>query len=236
MKKNKEAILSIIRSLSEAGALPHVILVGSWAEFLYQECSVFTEGKFLSIGETTDADFLIKNLRVPTPPISVVNALTGLGYSYDEDSHTNCSKFFDEELEIEFLICQRGSGVNRLELSHLGVRPQEVTHMEIALRHTITVDFEGYKVTLPTPEAYVLQKMIINHKRGLKKEADRTKIEGLIPFINMDEFRAEYNSLYPKEKARVLEYIKEVPCGIYEEDLSVTPPESEKTGKSPTDS
>lgn len=34
MKRNKETILNIIKSLDEAGALPHVILVGSWAEWM----------------------------------------------------------------------------------------------------------------------------------------------------------------------------------------------------------
>ena len=66
--------------------------------------------------------------------------------------------------------------------------------MDFVLSNTMKLDFEGYMITVPTPEAYVLQKMIINHKRGLKKEADQEKIARLVPYIDKGRFVNTYNA------------------------------------------
>ena len=46
------------------------MLVGSWAEFVYRECGLL-KGFEPNI-RTTDADFLIRNLRKPIPPANIV--------------------------------------------------------------------------------------------------------------------------------------------------------------------
>ena len=61
MERNKESLLKVLAALDEKKVLQYVILIGSWAEFLYGEVSLL-EG-FSSYGKTTDMDFLIRNLR-----------------------------------------------------------------------------------------------------------------------------------------------------------------------------
>ena len=111
MKMDKAALQSVIEALNRAGALESVILVGSWAEFLYEECGIFSKD-YTSVGKTMDMDFLIKNLRKPKPAVDVIDEITALGFKYNEDYITGISKFLDleKELEIEFLICRKGNG------------------------------------------------------------------------------------------------------------------------------
>ena len=207
MQKNKEALVSVLSVLDKQGVLPHIILVGSWAEFLYGEASVLEE--FASLGRTTDMDFLIKNLRQPKKKASIVEAMKKAGYAYNEDSITGCSKFYKDDLEIEFLICQRGNGVNPLPRTNLGVNAQEMTHMNVTAEHTIKVCYEGFDVCIPTPEAYVIQKMIINDRRGLKKGSDQEKISSILPHISIDELNNVFEGLTRNEKHNVEKFINE---------------------------
>ncbi len=65
MERNREALIMVLSALNENEVLPYVILIGSWAEFLYGKTSLL-EG-FSSYGKTTDMDFLVRNLRKPYP-------------------------------------------------------------------------------------------------------------------------------------------------------------------------
>lgn len=65
MSAQEHELESFLRVLDEAGCLEHVILIGSWAEFMYAHAEVFL-GFFPNI-RTRDVDFLVKNLRRPQP-------------------------------------------------------------------------------------------------------------------------------------------------------------------------
>ena len=54
----QKEFLDFITLLDENGLLPHVVLVGSWAEYLYQHGNVL-DG-FISAAKTLDIDFLIR--------------------------------------------------------------------------------------------------------------------------------------------------------------------------------
>ncbi|MBR1862204.1 MAG: hypothetical protein IJ796_10185 [Lachnospiraceae bacterium] len=206
MEINRESLISVLSALNENGVLPYVILVGSWAEFLYGETALL-EG-FSSYGKTTDMDFLVRNLRKPPQKVSIMDSMERAGFLYEEDYITGNSKFVNEELEIEFLICQMGDGTKELPATNIGVKAQQITHMDVANRFFTTVEYEGFKINIPIPECYVIQKMIINHKRGYKQIPDQEKVASLIPFIDIDMLNTVFRSLSRKEKQRVEEYIR----------------------------
>ncbi len=203
-EKNFRDILDVF---SEQGALEHVLICGSWAEYLYEKTGMLKDFSYL--GKTTDADFLIRNLRKPHVPINIVSGLKSKGFLYKEDYVTGVSKFFKEDFELEFLICQMGSGSEKLPRSNIGVNPQQMTHMSVLRDNVISVDFEGIMVNVSKPEAYVIQKMIINEDRKNKKLADQEKIRNLLPYLDIDVLNQTYESISKKEKGCVRKYIRE---------------------------
>jgi len=59
----KESFIETLTILDSLGLLEHVILIGSWAEYLYEQCNVVES--FISTTKTMDIDFLVKNIRKP---------------------------------------------------------------------------------------------------------------------------------------------------------------------------
>lgn len=56
--------------------MDYVILIGSWAEYVYKETGLLNN--FIPNIKTLDLDFLLKNLKKPTPPklIDIFMSLT----------------------------------------------------------------------------------------------------------------------------------------------------------------
>ena len=63
----QKEFLRFIKLLSDNDVLKDVVLIGSWAEFLYKEAGILSSEYIPNI-KTMDIDFLLKNLRKPTPP------------------------------------------------------------------------------------------------------------------------------------------------------------------------
>ena len=98
-----------LKLLSDNDCLKHVVLVGSWAEYLYHECGVL-DGFEPNI-KTMDIDFLIKNLRRPAKSISLATLAKEAGYLVNADRITGVTKIYERSgLEIEFLIGKAGAG------------------------------------------------------------------------------------------------------------------------------
>ena len=97
-----------VKLLHDNDCLEHVILIGSWAEYVYQKTGLF-DG-FESNIKTMDMDFLIKNLRKPLPEKNLAVLAKNEGYLVENDILTGVTKIYDKAgLEIEFLI---GKGPN----------------------------------------------------------------------------------------------------------------------------
>ena len=154
--------------------------------------------------KTLDIDFLLKNLKKPSPPVNLIELAKADNYLVKSDYITGATKILDKRgLEIEFLISKVGAG-NEVSLkTNLGVTAQTLRHMNIILRNTLKVDFFDMVVTVPIPEAYLIHKMIINNQRGIKKEKDRLAIINLWNHVNKDRFTDIYNNLTKKEKEAV---------------------------------
>lgn len=98
-----------LRVLDRQGCLPDVMVVGSWAEFLYREARLLNG--FEPNLKTMDIDFLVRNMRKPQPPVNVLVAAREAGYVPDADYLDGTTKIYsDSGLEIEFLIGKKGAG------------------------------------------------------------------------------------------------------------------------------
>lgn len=211
--QQREAI-RLLKILHDNDVLDHVVLIGSWAEFIYAQACILPG--FTMTLRTIDIDFLVKNMRRPTTPISVPSLARELGYTVAHDTLMDTTKFFsDDGLEIEFLIPQKGSGTEPVIKTNLGVNAQALRHMTAIVNNTITANFLGMKVPVPCPEIYVLTKMIINSERRTDKQIkDMNSVAHLLPFIDFNKFEQLFLEATKKEKASVREFLAK-----YKEDL-----------------
>ena len=205
----QQDVLHLLKLLNDNGVLPYIIIAGSWAEYVYSQANVLP-GFSLSL-RTLDIDFLIKNIRKPVKPISILGFTKGKnGYIVEHDYLQETTKITTPGgLEVEFLVNQLGSGSSKVLETNLGVNAQALRHMEHIIKNAITVDLFGMNAQVPCPESYVLHKMLINDVRGSKKKVkDREAITRLLPYINFEKLSFLYQEFTKKEKSRINKFIQ----------------------------
>lgn len=199
---------NFIRLLHENDLLKHVILVGSWAEYLYAQSGLLKG--FETNLRTLDIDFLIKNMRRPSKSTNLAAMIKDAGYTIEHDVLENTTKVYTPGLmEIEFLIAQKGSGENRVIQSNLGVNAQALRHMSVLLENVDTIEILGLTISVPSPEAYVAQKIAINKQRNDKAEKDRLSILSLYSYMNRDKFNKICNNMTKKEAKIINDFLLE---------------------------
>ena len=154
-----------------------MVVVGSWAEYLYQEAGLIPG--FRSSFRTQDFDVLLPNLRLPKKSIDLVAELTRQGYLLLQNPHTGLMKFDkDGELEVEFLVREMGKGqLKPYRREYLGVNAQGPRYIDILAEYAMVLSLRGYSIQVPRPQAYILHKLLIN---GQRSEAKREKDLGAV--------------------------------------------------------
>jgi hypothetical protein len=184
--------------------LEHVVLIGSWTEFLYQQTGLIPPGT--TALRTLDIDFLIRNLRKPDPPVNMETLAREQGYAVDRDALLGTTKIRTaSRLEIEFLIAQRGAGIEPVYRTSLGVTAQGLQGLGLLSSHTVTITWFDINITIPIPEAYVLHKIIINDERGKdeKRKKDRDSILSIFPYLDGLKYSALLSACTLKQKKKV---------------------------------
>ena len=100
-----EAFSKMLHVLKEANALDGVVVIGSWAEFLYKQCNLLD---YMLTMRTQDVDVLIRNLNRPSAQVS--KALQEKGFVMIPGQDGLVKYDYLGELEVEFLIQERGRG------------------------------------------------------------------------------------------------------------------------------
>ncbi|MDO4939499.1 MAG: GSU2403 family nucleotidyltransferase fold protein [Lachnospiraceae bacterium] len=207
MSIQQKQFTKFIKLLSDNDCLQHVILVGSWAEFIYEQSGMLKD--FAPNIKTMDIDFLLINMRKPNPPTNVTALAKEAGYLVENDVLDGTTKILDKEgLEIEFLINKVGAGLESSLRTNLGVVAQSLRHMDILLRNSTSVNYLGMSLIVPFPEAYVIHKMVINNQRKNKQEKDRNAIINLFPYLDTKRFQSIKDGLTKKEQKAVDVFIE----------------------------
>ena len=206
MAEQVQAFKRVLDLVNDAGCMPHVMLVGSWAEFLYRE-SGFLPGFEANI-RTMDVDFLVRNLRRPSPPARLAACAREQGFLVESDSLNGTTRIFDTSgLEVEFLINKVGAGLENTLKTNVGVTAQSLRHMDVLLGNACVIPCWGYSINVPLPEAYAIHKMVINSQRGKKSEKDARAVVGIWPYLNTERVAAVLSKLSKKERAAVDSFI-----------------------------
>ena len=204
---NYQAFWKFIKLLHDNDLLQHVELIGSWCEYLYAQSGTL-KGFDANI-RTLDIDFLVKNMRRPAKKVSLSAIASQNGYTIDKDVLTRTTKIYTPDLmEIEFLIEQKGAAKEPVLDTNIGVSAQALHHVSILKTYSMQIDMFGMSITVPTPEAYTVHKIIINGQRGNKSEKDNRAIENILPFLDADKLDEIISNLTKREKKAYDDYMK----------------------------
>lgn len=103
---------SFLRLLADNDLLKHVVVIGSWAEYLYAQAGVLPD--FEANLRTLDIDFLVKNLRRPVPQANIATLARDAGYLVEQDYITETTKIYTPGfMEIEFSFSSRVPVIHR---------------------------------------------------------------------------------------------------------------------------
>jgi hypothetical protein len=212
MPEQEKEFLKVLKLLSDNDALGHVIVIGSWAEYLYQNTGLIPSGT--TALRTLDIDFLVKNMRLPHPPINFERVAREAGYAVENHFMFGTTRIITaSRLEIEFLIDQKGAGAEPVYETAIGVTAQALRGLNLLLRHTAEVEYLGIKVTVPIPEVYVIHKIIINAGRNkdYKREKDKNNIFALLPHIDMTIYNSILEETTKKQRREIDAFYKANP-------------------------
>ena len=82
MRKEQENVFwKTIKAFKELGILQNIMIIGSWAEYLYPQ---LFETDFVPNLKTRDVDFFYRNINIPKEKVPIVQKLKDIGYVYDE--------------------------------------------------------------------------------------------------------------------------------------------------------
>lgn len=184
--------------------------MGSWAEFFYQR--LFE--KYYSSFRTLDTDFLVR--RPVHNGQGFIKEMCEAGFTYEEDPFTGKSKFYKNDIEVEFLTTLTRDYLNVYKVPEMGVNAECLKYMDISAANTVPIMFEdGTYILVPNPAAYVLQKAMINSERKPEKaEKDIASIRGLSLSIfeenrYKEDFIRIYHALGRKQKKTVKQIAEE---------------------------
>ena len=135
----------MLNLVEESGCMPYVMLIGSWAEFAYREARLL--GDFAPSIKTMDVDFLVRNLRKPTPSAGLAAAAREKGFYVEADRIDGTTRIIDTTgLEVEFLIGKKGAGLEASLKINLGVTAQALRHLDILSKHPVVAQCLGHEV------------------------------------------------------------------------------------------
>lgn len=200
--KQEVEFLRFTKLLSDNECLEHVILIGSWAEYIYKEAGLLKDYEPNIV--TRDIDFLVKNMHKPKIPKNITTLAKEAGYTTDQDYLNGTTKIYScFGLEMEFLINQQGRGCVPVLKTNLGVNAQALRHMNILLNNAVKVFCYEMCISVPMPEAYVIHKMVINADRKQKREKDVATIKKMYAYLDKKKFAEILETLTQKEKNSV---------------------------------
>jgi hypothetical protein len=177
-KSQSELCLEIYRRFAAAGILNEVILIGSWCLPLYQE--QLKPATSLPAIKTRDIDFLVPNPRKIKIKTDVAKLVENLDFVMQYKGDLGYMSLQHPALIIEFLVPQKGRGIDRpYPLPQFGINAQRLHMLDFLAKNTIKVGIEDFSITIPHPVNYALHKLLVAPKRTKIDKRNKDRIAGL---------------------------------------------------------
>lgn len=190
-----------IEVLRRSCLLPHIMIIGSWAEYLYP---CYLGSSYQPNLKTRDVDIYFGNHYQEIPEANtLVNNFRDAGFVLDE-YFIDTGRFFKEGIEIEFLSSQMDSGPGMVEIPFTGVMAEKLSSLDML--RPIWIDVREYQIKVPSPASYIAHKLYINPERKpiSKRPKDIEAIRSLLFYLDRkpDEIEELRKFLYllPSEK------------------------------------
>lgn len=168
----------VIRRLGEAGALKHLIVIGSWCIPLYKE--YFAGVSFSTTIRTRDVDFLIPRPSSFASTIDLPELLKDLGFVVGFKGEHGVMRLEHPELMIEFLVPELGKGTDKpIRVPKIGMNAQALRFLNFLTSRTILVQIDGATVKLPHPANFALHKLIVSERRKNEDKMIKDRNAGL---------------------------------------------------------
>jgi hypothetical protein len=204
-----------LRALHNAGALPELVLIGSWCQHIYK--FAFDNKNEIPSLITSDIDFLIPYPHTFKKKINVPDIMEGLGFEMVASPVSGYTKYIRRELEVEFLTPEVGRGLDKPRMvKDLNIQAQGLRYLVMLQEHVEKVNYKGIPVTIVQPEAYVLHKFLISgrRKKSIKREKDLSSARQMGEFLmkfadRMEKMNELLNDIHPKWKKDILAIIQE---------------------------
>lgn len=209
MVKYEKEMLDVIDALSKSNLLDNCIITGSWAMYFYK---IIFEN-FIPPVATTDLDIFFPSVK-RIQKGNIVNRLLELDYLRDDDSFTGKTRFFSKEgFEIEFLTLPDKTMSSTVKIKSIGIAAEALPKMEPIIWNYISVDFESYRVNIPSPSSFCLQKLLINKdRREDKRIKDIDAVRYVLDYVvaskkYKNEFIESFNAAHKKWRRIIKEAI-----------------------------
>lgn len=179
MEKNQYNLcVEVLRRLRKADVLENMILIGSWCMPFYKD--YFSGTAYSPSMKTRDIDFLISRRSAIKARADLPALMKDLGFILDFRGREGYIILEHPELAIEFLVPERGRGVDKpVLLPQLGLNAQALRFLELLAKDTITVKVEGISISLPHPANFALHKLLVARRRGRKDKSEKDREAGL---------------------------------------------------------
>lgn len=208
-ERQEKAFWDAIEVFRSTGALPHIMIIGSWAEYLYTY--YYVEGYRPNV-RTRDVDCFYPNIGKPEEKIYISKAFKERGFEYQEDTLTHVGRFIKENLlEISFLSRTVGAQQNGpRKIKAFQIYSEGIRDVNILEKYPMHILAKDYEIVVPEPAVFIIQKLLAYPKRkpDYKKEKDIVAINELLPFVIESDQKERlldiFNRLSDKEKKRVL--------------------------------
>lgn len=184
-------VTDLLRELDRIGFFSHGLLIGSWPMTIYADH--FTLAYALA---TDDIDFAVENVvRVPAKRSETIpEILDRLGYTPIKD-YSGIETFLHGTFEVEFITHRRGGeGPPSVVIPPWKVSAQPLPFIDMLFIRPNTVTIEDFSIRIPSPEAFVVHKLIIAQRRTgqdkeFKKEKDLQQCSALVEIVQDEEIQ-----------------------------------------------
>ena len=184
-----QPVTDLLRELDKTGFFSHGLLIGSWPMIVYSEYFTLPYGL-----ATNDIDFAVDN-AVKVPAIggeTIPQILERLGYTAVQD-YSGIETFLHGTFEVEFLTHRRGGEAPpSVVIPPWKVSAQPLPFIDILFIRPNTVIIEDFSIRIPSPEAFVVHKLIIAQRRSgrdreAKKEKDLQQCSALVEIVQVED-------------------------------------------------
>lgn len=207
MNDNEKQLKEILEVLEKEGILKNIIVIGSWCQLFYK--NIFEN--FRSTIKTIDVDLFVPNPKSVTEKNGIISEFKNINYDIKQDIITNKTIFISNEgFRIEFLTILNRDYLTCVRLGSTGIYAESISSLDMYVGNYIEVNYYGIQVKVASPASYVLQKLLINNKRGEKAEKDIQSVKVVLGYIvTSKKYFNELHSLFVSLPKKWQKQIKE---------------------------